>query len=71
MCALYFELDVEKLRDSWRIVGGLIGAHPHQPRQNAKLSLPFLLLPEEVSLLLELGVLEFGMQLVYVYINAL
>lgn len=45
------------LRDKWRVVGGLIGALPSQPRQNAQLGLPLKLLPEETTLLLELGIL--------------
>ena len=43
------------LRDKWRIVGGLIGALPSQPRQNAHLGLPLKLMPEETTLLMEIG----------------
>lgn len=47
--------DVSYLRDKWRIVGGLIGALPSQPRQNAQLGLPLNLMPEETTLLMESG----------------
>ena len=43
------------LRDKWRIVGGLIGALPSQPRQNAQLGLPLKLMSEETTLLIEMG----------------
>ena len=48
--------DVVHLRDKWRIIGGLIGALPSQPRQNTQLGLPLKLMPEETTLLLELGI---------------
>ena len=47
--------DVAYLRDKWRIVGGLIGALPSQPRQNAQLGLPLKLTPEETTLMMETG----------------
>ena len=43
------------LREKWRIIGGLIGALPSHPRQNAQLGLPLELMPEETTLLLEMG----------------
>ena len=47
--------DVAYLRDKWRIIGGLIGALPSQPRQNTQLGLPLKLMPEEATLLMETG----------------
>ena len=53
----YFNLtDVVYLREKWRIIGGLIGALPSHPRQNAQLGLPLKLMPEETTLLLEMGI---------------
>ena len=38
------------------MVGGLVGAHPLQPRQSSQqLGLPLHLMPEEISLLREEG----------------
>ena len=37
------------------MVGGLVGAHPLQPRQNSQLGLPLHIMPEEISLLREEG----------------
>lgn len=48
--------DVMYLREKWRIIGGLIGALPSHPRQNAQLGLPLKLMPEETTLLLEMGI---------------
>lgn len=48
-------LDVRRLRVKFRIVGGMVGALPLQPRQNCQLGLPLLLMPEEVSVLREEG----------------
>jgi hypothetical protein len=42
-----------KLREEYRIVGSLIGCLAHLPRQDSFLGLPMVLLPEEVTLLLE------------------
>jgi len=42
-----------KLREEYRIVGALIGCLAHLPRQDSFLGLPVVLLPEEVTLLLE------------------
>ncbi|XP_069699872.1 tRNA-splicing endonuclease subunit Sen34 [Periplaneta americana] len=42
-----------KIREDHRIVGALIGCLPHLPRQDSFLGLPLVLLPEEVTLLLE------------------
>lgn len=42
-----------KLREEHRIVGALIGCLAHLPRQDSFLGLPMVLLPEEVTLLLE------------------
>jgi hypothetical protein len=42
-----------KLREEYRIVGALIGCLAHLPRQDSFLGLPMVLLPEEVTLLLE------------------
>ncbi|CAI8024025.1 tRNA-splicing endonuclease subunit Sen34 [Geodia barretti] len=50
--------DVYRLRVEWRVVGGLVGALPVQPRQSGQLGLPLHLSPEELSHLLEKGVLE-------------
>lgn len=47
--------DVDLLRTKWHILGNLVGAQPDKPMQNLQLSLPLLLLPEEVSLLLHKG----------------
>lgn len=46
---------IEWLSANWRIVGGLMGALPHNPRQNVQLGPPLLLLPEQVTLLLNKG----------------
>lgn len=54
----YFSLNIgiEWLRTRWHLAGGgEIGALPSSPRQNDRLGLPLLLLPEEVSLLLDKG----------------
>jgi hypothetical protein len=49
---------VLRLRTEHRIVGTLIGHLPPQlPQQPGRFSLPLILMPEEVSLLLEQGVL--------------
>ncbi|XP_017795269.1 PREDICTED: tRNA-splicing endonuclease subunit Sen34 [Habropoda laboriosa] len=45
-----------KLRRDYRIIGELIGCLPKKPRQDIFSGLPLLLLPEEVSLLLEKNV---------------
>jgi tRNA-splicing endonuclease subunit Sen34 len=45
--------DWQKLREEHRIVGALIGCLAHLPRQDSFLGLPMVLLPEEVTLLLE------------------
>ncbi|CAK9795560.1 tRNA-splicing endonuclease subunit Sen34 [Anthophora quadrimaculata] len=45
-----------KLRRDYRIIGELIGCLPKKPRQDVFSGLPLLLLPEEVSLLLEKNV---------------
>lgn len=45
----------ERLSSQWRVVGGRIGANPHNPRQNSDLGLPLLLHPEEVELLCNKG----------------
>ncbi|XP_074656614.1 tRNA-splicing endonuclease subunit Sen34-like [Tubulanus polymorphus] len=50
--------DAQELREVHRIVGTLIGCLPRKPRQNVQLSLPLELLPEEVNLLLKIGVAE-------------
>lgn len=42
-----------KLRKNYRIIGELLGCLPKRPRQDVQLGLPLLLLPEEVSLLIE------------------
>lgn len=42
-----------QLRKEYRIVGALIGCLAHLPRQDSFLGLPMVLLPEEVTLLLE------------------
>ena len=47
--------DVYRLRVEWRVVGGLVGALPVQPRQSGQLGLPLHLSPEELSHLLEKG----------------
>ena len=52
---LRMSTDVVHLREKWRIMGGLVGALPSQPRQNAQLGLPLKLMPEETALLLEMG----------------
>ena len=46
---------VKRLRVEWRVVGGLVGALPWQPRQNTELGLPLLLAPEEIALLRKKG----------------
>lgn len=46
---------VDLLRTKWRIVGNFVGALPQKPMQNLQLTLPLLLLPEEVALLLHKG----------------
>ncbi|GAB1600854.1 tRNA-splicing endonuclease subunit Sen34-like [Argonauta hians] len=48
--------DVMILRKQHRIVGTLVGALPRAPYQNSLLGLPLQLSPEEVSLLLEKGI---------------
>lgn len=48
-------LDVHRLRVQFRVVGGVVGALPLQPRQNCQLGLPLLLMPEEVYVLREEG----------------
>jgi len=50
--------DVITLRTKYRIVGSLVGLLPKSPLQNIFSSLPLHLLPEEVSLLLEKGILK-------------
>ncbi|XP_021374918.1 tRNA-splicing endonuclease subunit Sen34-like [Mizuhopecten yessoensis] len=50
--------DVSFLRDEMRVVGNQIGCLPRFPRQNSFLGLPLLLMPEEVSLLLNKGVAD-------------
>ena len=55
MIAFFTLSGIQFLRHEWRIVGGLIGALPRQPRQNSQLGPPLLLLPEEVALLLNKG----------------
>ena len=47
--------DVIRLKKELRIPGMFIGSLPRKPWQNQVMSLPLLLLPEEVSLLLEKG----------------
>jgi len=48
-------LDAHKLRKDHRIVGNYVGALPCKPRQDIWLGLPFELMPEETTLLLEQG----------------
>lgn len=45
--------DWQKLREEHRIVGALVGCLAHLPRQDLFLGLPMVLLPEEVTLLLD------------------
>ncbi|KAI9203445.1 uncharacterized protein BJ171DRAFT_600008 [Polychytrium aggregatum] len=47
--------DIMEMRSRYRIVGALLGTLPRQPMQNDFFSLPLLLMPEEVSLLLSKG----------------
>ena len=47
--------DVRLLRETHHIVGALIGSLPRSPRQNAQLSLPLQLMPEEAAVLIEYG----------------
>jgi tRNA-splicing endonuclease subunit Sen34 len=46
---------VEWLRREKRIVGAMVGSLPGHPSQNTQLSLPLVLLPEEVTWCLECG----------------
>ncbi|XP_014665849.1 PREDICTED: protein white-like [Priapulus caudatus] len=48
--------DACTLREKHRIVGTFVGCLPRAPRQNSQLGLPMHLLPEEVTLLVELGI---------------
>ncbi|XP_060556983.1 tRNA-splicing endonuclease subunit Sen34-like [Ruditapes philippinarum] len=50
--------DARCLRENYKIVGTLIGCLPRAPRQNAQLGLPLQLMPEEVRLLIDIGVAE-------------
>ena len=54
--ACLFE-DACQLREDYRIVGNLTGCLPQKPRQNVHLALPLQLLPEETTLLKELGLI--------------
>lgn len=51
MCS--FIIDWLKLRRDYRIIGDLVGSFPRSTRQDIFLGLPLLLLPEEVTLLVE------------------
>jgi len=53
--AVWRKTDVIKLKKELRIPGMFIGSLPRKPWQNQVMSLPLLLMPEEVSLLLEKG----------------
>lgn len=48
-----FIADWLRLRRNHRIIGELVGSFPKSTRQDVFLGLPLLLLPEEVTLLLE------------------
>ena len=50
-------LDVLKLRQKYRIIGTLIGCHATHPNQNQHLGLPLKLSREEITLLLEKGII--------------
>ncbi|RKP07733.1 hypothetical protein THASP1DRAFT_30458 [Thamnocephalis sphaerospora] len=50
--------DLVQLRDEYRITGTLVESLPRQPLQNILHGLPLALLPEEVTLLLALGVVR-------------
>lgn len=52
--------DVMRLRQELRIPGTLAGSLPRKPWQNQVMSLPLLLMPEEVSLLLHKGFAYLG-----------
>lgn len=52
----HFIVDWLKLRRDHRIVGELVGTFPKATRQDVFSGLPLLLLPEEVTLLLEKGI---------------
>lgn len=49
----FFIIDWLKLRRDHRVLGELVGCFPKLTRQDTFLGLPLLLLPEEVTLLLE------------------
>ncbi|EFN82686.1 hypothetical protein EAI_02039, partial [Harpegnathos saltator] len=51
--SFFFIVDWLKLRRDHRILGELIGSFPKLSRQEVFLGLPLLLLPEEVTLLIE------------------
>lgn len=46
---------VQALRERLGVGGRTVGALPRGPRQNSRLGLPLLLLPEEARLLAEIG----------------
>lgn len=46
---------VQALRERLGVGGRAVGALPRGPRQNSRLGLPLLLLPEEARLLAEIG----------------
>ncbi|XP_076456632.1 tRNA-splicing endonuclease subunit Sen34-like [Babylonia areolata] len=50
--------DAVMLREHHRVVGVLVGCLPRHPRQNLHLGLPLQLLPEELTLLLDKGVVR-------------
>ena len=50
-------LDIKLLRNQYHITGKLVGCHPRAPRQNSILVAPMYLTKDEVTLLLEKGVL--------------
>lgn len=50
-------IDVSILRVQYRICGILTGTLPHLTQQNFFLGLPLLLMPEEVVLLIEKGLI--------------
>lgn len=55
IATVWNKLDVIRLKQELRIPGNLIGSLPRKPWQNQVMSLPLLLSPEEVSLLIEKG----------------
>ena len=55
IATVWNKTDVIRLKQELRIPGTLMGSLPRKPWQNQVMSLPLLLMPEEVSLLLDKG----------------